>query len=193
VCTQTINVEPDEDTLRMLEKNKMPAIIYEGQTKEDFMFIEPPIEYPDGKKYLKIGSASAFNSPLYGYEQVQAWFERGECTNDFKIYAQRLLLQFFPYMKIQSIKDMVCVTDHTRNEQPYIDMVAPGWYVATGGNGWAAKSSDHIGYLAAQMMVKPESFLKNTGFPFNSFRAHYIETSDNTLNCDDSTSYCGIS
>ena len=42
-----------------------------------------------------------------------------------------------------------CVTAHPPTDLPYIDMVTPEMGVAIGGCGYAAKSSDEIGRIAA--------------------------------------------
>jgi sarcosine oxidase / L-pipecolate oxidase len=42
-----------------------------------------------------------------------------------------------------------CATCNTPGRRPYIGPVGPNLFVATGGNGFAAKSSDEIGRLGA--------------------------------------------
>lgn len=49
-----------------------------------------------------------------------------------------------------------CLTSHTPNNEPYIDLIAPGFGVALGGNGYAAKASDEIGRLAARLVLLGE-------------------------------------
>lgn len=46
-----------------------------------------------------------------------------------------------------------CVTMVTPTNHPYIDKVTPSLGVAIGDNGWAGKSSDEIGRVAALMMM----------------------------------------
>lgn len=46
-----------------------------------------------------------------------------------------------------------CVTSNTPSRRPYIDLLTPSLGVALGGNGYAAKSSDEIGRLAADLLV----------------------------------------
>ena len=46
-----------------------------------------------------------------------------------------------------------CVVTSTPTERPYIDLLAPDFVLTTGGNGYAAKSADEIGRLAAGMAL----------------------------------------
>ena len=46
-----------------------------------------------------------------------------------------------------------CVVTETKTDRPYIDKINAQLGVAIGGNGYAAKSSDEIGRLAAAMMT----------------------------------------
>lgn len=46
-----------------------------------------------------------------------------------------------------------CVVTETPTTRPYIDMIHSQLGVAIGGNGYAAKSSDEIGRLAARMVL----------------------------------------
>ena len=49
-----------------------------------------------------------------------------------------------------------CLTSHTPEYEPYIDIVAEGFAVCLGGNGYAAKASDEIGRLASHLLLKNE-------------------------------------
>ena len=46
-----------------------------------------------------------------------------------------------------------CVTAHTPDYEPYVDMIGEGFGVALGGNGYAAKSCLEIGRLAARLVL----------------------------------------
>ena len=46
-----------------------------------------------------------------------------------------------------------CVVTETKTDRPYIDKVHAQLGVAIGGNGYAAKSSDEIGRIAAALMT----------------------------------------
>ena len=50
----------------------------------------------------------------------------------------------------RSYKFDYCVTTSTSNGHVMIDLVAPGFGIAIGGNGYAGKSADEIGHVAAR-------------------------------------------
>ncbi len=56
-------------------------------------------------------------------------------------------------MHFKSYKFDHCVRCETPTLLPYIDMVKPGFGIAAGGNGFAAKSSDEIGKAAARWVL----------------------------------------
>ncbi len=67
--------------------------------------------------------------------------------------AMRAALEgIIPGLRAQSWHTKRCLITYTPHGKPFIDAVVPGQvYVATGGNGSSAKSSDAIGRLAASL------------------------------------------
>ena len=59
-------------------------------------------------------------------------------------------------IKFRSHHGDACVTMVTPTHHPYVDLISPNFGVALGGNGWAAKSSDEIGRVAADMVIKSQ-------------------------------------
>lgn len=59
-------------------------------------------------------------------------------------------------VEVEEVTGDGCLTAHTPNSQPYIDVIAQGFGVALGGNRMAAKSSDEIGRLAARLLLLGE-------------------------------------
>ena len=49
-----------------------------------------------------------------------------------------------------------CLTSHTPNTEPYIDIVAEGFGVVLGGNGYGAKGCDELGRLSAHLTLLGE-------------------------------------
>merc|ERR1719436_1949793 len=76
-----------------------------------------------------------------------------------------------PNVTLLSWRPLLCVSDATPTLNPYIDILEPGWGICSGGNGWAAKSSDAIGHLAAQMMSLPGHWGPDPKLPREWFRA----------------------
>ncbi|WAQ99396.1 hypothetical protein MAR_023769 [Mya arenaria] len=63
-------------------------------------------------------------------------------------------IQYPDGVEVLGWKQDQCVVVETPNDLPYIDTVHTQLGVATGGNGYAAKSSDEIGRIAATMMLR---------------------------------------
>ncbi|XP_063592321.1 uncharacterized protein LOC134769516 [Penaeus indicus] len=118
-------------------------------------YVLPPIKYPNGNWYLKMGHNRRHEDDLNPNE-VTEWYihRRGnrECIEKLGRFMQHLM----PDVKSQGLSGDGCLTSHTPNQEPYIDVIADGFGVALGGNRWAAKSSDEIGRLAARLVVLGE-------------------------------------
>lgn len=129
----------------------MPSLIGAALKQDESFYLLPPIRYPDGKFYIKIGGdPSDINIDSEG--DVRAWF-RGDANRAAADHMAGLLSRAMPSFVPAALKWSPCVTTFTRHGYPYIgfadsDRVA----VLTGGNGAAAKSSDEIGRLGAQLM-----------------------------------------
>lgn len=63
-------------------------------------------------------------------------------------------LLFFPGLQDSDYIVDTCCWTSTPSVRPYIGSVAPDWFVITGDNGFAAKSSDEIGRLASELVAK---------------------------------------
>lgn len=130
----------------------MPSLIGSAPRQEDSYYLLPPIRYPDGKWYLKIGGDPS-DIVLSSEADIRAWF-RGAGSEAAARHMAELLRAVVPSLPLDSLKWSPCVTTFTRHGYPYIgfagsDRIA----VLTGGNGKAAKSSDEIGRLGAQLLV----------------------------------------
>ena len=129
----------------------MPSLIGSSPRQDESYYLLPPIRYPDGKSYIKIGGdPSDINLGSEG--EVRAWF-RGGANQAAADHMAGLLSRAMPTFRPVSLKWSPCVTTFTRHGYPYIgfsgsDRIA----VLTGGNGMAAKSSDEIGRLGALLL-----------------------------------------
>lgn len=118
-------------------------------------YVLPPIKYPDGNWYLKMGHNRRHEDDLNPNEVTEWYIHRrgnSECIQKLGRFMQHLM----PDVKSQGLSGDGCLTSHTPNQEPYIDLIAEGFGVALGGNRWAAKSSDEIGRLAARLVVLGE-------------------------------------
>ncbi len=130
----------------------MPSLIGSALQQDESYYLLPPIRYPDGKHYIKIGGDPS-DITIASEPEVRAWF-RGEANQFAADHMAGLLSRAMPSFKPASLRWSPCVTTFTRHGYPYIgfadsDRVA----VLTGGNGMAAKSSDEIGRLGAQLLL----------------------------------------
>lgn len=143
--------ELDEQALSVF--GNMPSTIVFTDREEDHIYILPPVRYPDGKVYLKLGGdieTGRFNT----LEDVQAWFR----TAGDPAEAERLkdiALQLMPALAGSKTSSAACVATFTATGHPYAGFL-PGSQVAvlTGGNFVAAKSSDELGRLGALLMLE---------------------------------------
>lgn len=120
-------------------------------------YILPPIRYPDGHSYVKIGIGTPADAQMRSLEDLSRWFKgSGSDDNrrDFKTFITALIP---PLSCCEHWHTDTCVTAWTGSGLPYIDYALDGRIaVAVGGNGKGAKSSDDWGWLAAQLVAGRE-------------------------------------
>jgi sarcosine oxidase len=140
----------EEEAARL---NDMPTVIYAIDSPDlSGIYLLPPILYPDGRFYLKMGCDTRLDQTLpHDVEAIRRWFINGE--SDAMLPAMRTALTcIIPGLRAQSWATKRCLITYTPHGKPFIDVMMPGQiYVATGGNGSSAKSSDAIGQLAANL------------------------------------------
>jgi sarcosine oxidase len=131
----------------------MPSIIYarpwEGQAVSTYLL--PPIEYPDGRHYVKIGSGT-FPRPLESAVAAGRWFREPD-GDDILNALHAIARELIPALEGAPTSYQTCMTTHTATGRPYIGELSRRVFVAAGGNGSAAKSSDEIGRLAALRLL----------------------------------------
>ncbi|MEZ4730813.1 MAG: FAD-dependent oxidoreductase [Caldilineaceae bacterium] len=141
---------PEAGRLRAL-----PSIIYrlDNHPVLASIYSLPPIVYPDGKTYLKIGGTLRETKYVYTANEVRDWFQ--STGNPVEVEALReVLLTMIPELAIQSFRSKPCVVTYTAHDYPYIDQVEEQIYVAAGGCGASAKSSNELGRIAALLVEK---------------------------------------
>ncbi|AHM03064.1 Sarcosine oxidase [Roseibacterium elongatum DSM 19469] len=127
----------------------MPSLIAmpEGGRMDDDVYLLPPIRYPDGRTYLKIGGEPV--SPrLETDAEMTAWFQSaGSAAAGEMLSAQLSVLM--PGLHPRHLHCAACVVSFTETGYPYIERLTDRLTILTGGNGAAAKSCDEIGRLGA--------------------------------------------
>ncbi|MBU2328960.1 MAG: FAD-dependent oxidoreductase [Alphaproteobacteria bacterium] len=128
----------------------MPSLIHQSDNPTDHIYLLPPVRYPDGKTYLKIGG-DPDDLQLDVEPEIRAWFRRGGrlTTRD---HLHRIITGLVPTLSDAPISMAACVTSFTPNNYPAIGFASERIAVLTGGCGAAAKSSDEIGRLGAELM-----------------------------------------
>jgi glycine/D-amino acid oxidase-like deaminating enzyme len=131
----------------------MPSIIYARPWEDQAVstYLLPPIEYPDGRHYVKIGSGT-FPRPLESAVAAGRWFREPD-GDDILNALHAIARELIPALEDAPTSYQTCMTTHTATGRPYIGELSRRVFVAAGGNGSAAKSSDEIGRLAALSLL----------------------------------------
>jgi sarcosine oxidase len=150
--TETI-ILAEVDEAEAARLSDMPTVIYAIDSPDlSGIYLLPPILYPDGRFYLKMGCDTRLDQTLpHNVEAIRRWFIHGD--SDATLPAMRAALEaIIPGLRAKLWTTKRCLITYTPHGKPFIDAVVPGQvYVATGGNGSSAKSSDAIGQLAASL------------------------------------------
>lgn len=138
---------PDED---LAAYSGMPSLIHQPDDPTDHIYLLPPVRYPDGKTYLKIGG-DPDDLQLETEPEIRAWFRRGGrlTTRD---HLRRIISDLVPTLADAPLSMAACVTSFTPENYPAIGFASDRIAVLTGGCGAAAKSSDEIGRLGAEFI-----------------------------------------
>ncbi|HSK96279.1 MAG TPA: hypothetical protein VK891_06655, partial [Euzebyales bacterium] len=129
----------------------MPSLIYRPRDATPGCYLLPPIRYPDGRWYLKIGGHTDDHT-LHSLPELQEWF-RGAGDADAAGHLIDRLSTLVPGLRPATYRTMPCVTTHTPTGHPYAGRLDDGPLgVLTGGNGSAAKSADELGRVGALLL-----------------------------------------
>lgn len=131
----------------------MPSWIDESADPSEHFYFLPPIVYPDGETYLKIGGDPT-EVEIDEEQAIRDWFG-GEGRPEAIVHLKRLLARALPELKPVRLLSVPCVTTYTTHGYPYAGFVE-GERIAllAGGNGAAAKSSDEIGRIGADLVIR---------------------------------------
>jgi sarcosine oxidase len=136
----------DEDGARLAQA---PTVIYLIDDPEIWdAYMTPPIRYPDGHFYVKLGANSAYDTKPTTLDAMGQWFRNGDSDRSMDAMA-RALRSLWPGLEFLSMETRRCILCRTPNGYPILDEVDDGLVVAAGGNGGCAKNSDALGCLAS--------------------------------------------
>ncbi len=145
--------EVDEAEAQRLAE--MPSAIHLLDHPElDDVYLNPPIRYPDGRWYVKMGGSHAGVGVLEGDAAKRSWMA-GDDAGRLLPTLQAVLTERLPDVAFRSFSVRPCLITDTESHLPYVGRLDDGGsaWVAAGGNGHSAKSSDAIGTLAAQTVL----------------------------------------
>jgi sarcosine oxidase len=131
------------------ELSKMPTIIHAVSGA----YILPPIEYPDGNKYLKIGIGTDSDTTFEKVDDLKEWF-KGAGSAENRLEFTEFIKQLIPSLShCNEWHSDTCVVTQTRSGLPIIEYVDEDKIaVAVGGNGKGAKGADEWGKIAANLI-----------------------------------------
>ncbi len=171
-------VPPDEvDRLRA-----MPSIIstFEHDAVGS-LYMLPPVLYPDGETYIKLGPSGRpqelpapepFFNAVNDDRQLLDWFHT-EGRTDIGEAMKAALHSMIPGLKAISYHSVPCLITYSAHGNPYIDALEAGQiYLATAGNGMGAKSSDEIGRIGA-LLCATDDWCSDLNQ--DDFRAVYVD------------------
>ena len=123
-------------------------------------YILPPIRYPDGHSYLKIGVGTEADPIFTELSDLQGWFKGEGSQTDRAQFTTRLKSLFPVLTECSHWHTDTCAVTRTASGLPIIDFVQDDRIaVAVGGCGKGAKGADEWGRIAADLVL---------GAPWNS-------------------------
>ncbi len=132
---------PDHGELPVLIMNDLNLAAVDG------VYWVPPVQFPDGRHYLKIGG-DALPTISAGSENPSAdirnWFADGGSINEATVLA-RVAADVLPGYEVALAAHKPCVVTYTTNGLPIVESVTNHVTAAVGGCGAAGKSGDAIG------------------------------------------------
>lgn len=139
----------DADAKRLSEAPTVIALV--AGTEIWDLYMTPPIRYPDGRHYVKLGANSVHDFEPRSLDEVARWFRSGE-SDRVKPALTEAVRGLWPGLEFQSFETKRCILCRTPSGFPVLDEIDDGLFVAAGGNGGSAKSSDALGRLASDLM-----------------------------------------
>ena len=162
--------EIDADALDRM--GALPSLIWKWTEEGDGIYLLPPVRYPDGKYYLKIGG-DPDDLLLEREPDVRAWFRSGG-RESTKAHLTRVISGLMPDLDLSRSSMAACVTSFTPTGYPAIAMTGQDRVgILSGGCGAAAKSSDEIGRLGAEL-IHHGRILDEGYAAMTDFRADYL-------------------
>lgn len=156
-----LDIRPTQKTIVFFELDEAQQALFEGMpsavllapTEDDIVYILPPVLYPDGKIYVKIGGESE-KTLVTSLEAAAKWFVSDGDQHEVQALT-KIALRLMPGLRGAPVTSGSCVATMTGSGYPYIGFTDnPNVAVLTGGNFVSAKSSDELGRLGANLLAE---------------------------------------
>jgi len=180
-----------------------------AQPKLDACYFLPPTRYADGRAYAKIGHGTFFERPLFGPIEAREWYQLDDDatgddpghnlerrnghppreTRDDAFARCRLAALLARIVRTPDAAfdgpnvPIRCVIPKTATKRPYLFKADDRLGACVGCNGYAAKSSDELGRLAAHMIMSDDGDDVSWGptIPPDAFRPVFEDDDEETL------------
>ncbi|MGB3555776.1 MAG: FAD-dependent oxidoreductase [Jannaschia sp.] len=127
----------------------LPSAIWVPEGWDYDLYMLPPVRYPDGRLYLKIGGQ--VDSPkIASCAEMTAWFHGpGDPAVGARLMAEMRAL--LPGLSVEAEHTEPCAVVWSETGYPYVDEAGPDLTVLCGGNGAGAKCGDELGRLGSRV------------------------------------------
>ncbi len=143
--------EVDESEAERLKA--MPSVVLCLKNGRD-PYILPPIKYPNGKTYVKIGGDPT-DVALNATQDIKDWFKSGGSAEVAEFLCETLL-SFIPNLRFETMHHEACMTTFTADNLPIITRQSDRLSIAVAGCGKGAKCSDELGRMGASIASHEE-------------------------------------
>ncbi len=134
--------------------SSLPPLLYKINEPEiQDIYLIKPLKYPDGNFYLKMGANIPKDMYFNSLQEIQGWFKNDNRENNLPVL-KKALHSILPGISIEEVREKHCIVCYTAHNKPYIGQIEKGLFVAAGGNGYAAMSSDTLGKIAATVLLE---------------------------------------
>ncbi len=164
---QPLDLELESETVLLAEVSlreaqrlsSLPSLLYELETDElEGVYLVRPVQYPDGKYYLKLGCNLPTDITFGNLNEIQQWFRHGNSEVNIPVL-RKALHTLMPNLETIGFKTKKCIISRTKHRHAYIGSTdQKNLFVAAGGNGYSAMCSDALGRIAAHRVM-------HEGFP----------------------------
>lgn len=139
---------------------RLPAVVTVDPEDSGYanmsLYMLPPIRYPDGKWYMRIGPGmQPIVQELRTVGEMTSWYAQQRITPQQTEFLTIMMQMLVPDLKPASVRAACCIIEKTPSRYPYIGHIVEdeSLTVAIGGNGHGARGSDEIGRLASTVVL----------------------------------------